>query len=147
MVLCLGEPPKRFLLLFFIFVLYFVFVLHLFLSFILLLLFFISFPDCFPMPLHSTLASQGREGLHQLWALPQLLLIAFAFSSTASATVLSERFLPTGVFHFTLLHRHFWLNLRLSRPPWEPAVLSWSLQGFILILETQTQPICLFDSQ
>ena len=39
------------------------------------------------------------------------------------------------------------LNLRLSRPPWEPAVLPWSLQGFMLILETQTRPICLFDSQ
>ena len=37
--------------------------------------------------------------------------------------------------------------LHLSRPPWEPAVLPWILQGFILILETQTQPICLFDSQ
>ena len=26
-------------------------------------------------------------------------------------------------------------------------LLSWKLQGFILILETQTRPICLFDSQ
>ena len=26
-------------------------------------------------------------------------------------------------------------------------LLSWNLQGFILILETQTQPNCLFDSQ
>ena len=43
--------------------------------------------------------------------------------------------------------QHFWHNLLLSRPPWEPAVLPWSLQGFILILETQTRPICLFDSQ
>ena len=54
-------------------------------------------------------------------------------------------FLPTGVFYLTLLHRHF--NLRLSRLPWKPAVLPWSLQGFILILETQTWAICLFDSQ
>ena len=54
-------------------------------------------------------------------------------------------FLPTGVFYLTLLHRHF--NLRLSRLLWEPAFLPWSLQGFILILETQTRPICLFDSQ
>ena len=51
-------------------------------------------------------------------------------------------------------HRHFLLDapsltfyLRLSRPPWEPAVLPWSLQGFILILETLIQPICLFNSQ
>ena len=37
--------------------------------------------------------------------------------------------------------------LRLSRPLWEPVVFTWSLQGLILILETQTWPICLFDSQ
>ena len=43
--------------------------------------------------------------------------------------------------------QHFWHNLLLSRLPWEPAVIPWNLQGFILILETQTQPICLFDSQ
>ena len=37
--------------------------------------------------------------------------------------------------------------LRLSRPPWEPAVLPWSLQGFMLILETQTDPsACLIHS-
>ena len=42
----------------------------------------------------------------------------------------------------TFLH-----NLLLSRLPWEPAVIPQNLQGFILILETQNQPICLFDSQ
>ena len=41
---------------------------------------------------------------------------------------------------------HFWHNLLLSRLPWEPAVIPWKFQGFILILKTQTQPICLFDS-
>ena len=56
-------------------------------------------------------------------------------------------FLPTGIFYLTLPHQHFWLNLILSRPPQEPAVLPWSFQGFILILETQTWPICLFDSK
>ena len=54
-------------------------------------------------------------------------------------------FLPTGVFYLALLHRHF--NLHLSWFPWEPAVLPGSLQGFILILKTQTWPICLFDWQ
>ena len=43
--------------------------------------------------------------------------------------------------------RHFWRNLLLSRLPWELAVIPWNLQGFILILKTQTRPICLFDSQ
>ena len=41
-------------------------------------------------------------------------------------------FFSTSVYYLALLHRHFWLNLRLSRPSWEPAVLPWSLQGFIL---------------
>ena len=63
----------------------------------------------------------------------------------AGTTALSGHFLPTGVFYLTLLHRHF--NLRLSRLPWEPAVLPSSLQGFILILETETRTIYLFDSQ
>ena len=54
---------------------------------------------------HSTLASQAREGLHQLWALPWLLLIALLFRNifTASATVLIGIFLPTGVFYLPLL--------------------------------------------
>ena len=45
------------------------------------------------------------------------------------------------------LSQHFWHNLLLSRSAWEPTVLPWSLQGFILIFKTQTRPICLFDSQ
>ena len=73
--------------------------------FIFLLFFFIHFQATLPSHRHSTLASQAREGLHQLWALPRprLLLIAFSFSSTANATVLSGHFLPTGVFYLTLL--------------------------------------------
>ena len=77
--------------------------------FLILLLFFICcfssfrFPATLSCHQHSTLASQAHEGLHQLWALPRLLLIAFSFSSTASATVLSGHFLPTGVFYLTLL--------------------------------------------
>ena len=45
----------------------------------------------------------------------------FRYLLTVSATVLSGRFLPTGVFYLILLHRHF--NLHLSRLPWEPTVL------------------------
>ena len=36
---------------------------------------------------------------------------------TLSATVLSGHFLLTGAFYLTLIHQHFWLNLRLPRPP------------------------------
>ena len=67
----------------------------------------IYFQATLPCHQHSTLASQTREGLHQLWALPRLLSIAFSFSSTASATVLSGHFLPTGVFYLTLLPNIF----------------------------------------
>ena len=42
---------------------------------------------------------------------------------TPIATVLSRRFLPTDVFNLMVLHRYFCLNLRLSRPLWELAVL------------------------
>ena len=63
----------------------------------------IYFQATLPCHQHSTLASQTREGLHQLWALPQLLSVVFSFSSTASATVLSGHFLPTGIFYLTLL--------------------------------------------
>ena len=69
-----------------------------------LLLFLILFPGYFTM---SPALHPGFSGLHQLWALPQLLLIAFSLSSTASATVLSGHFLPTGVFYLTLLPNIF----------------------------------------
>ena len=52
-----------------------------------------------------------------------------------------RRFLPYAPF------RNFWHNLLLSRLPWEPALISWKLQGFILILETQIRSIYWFDSQ
>ena len=89
---------------------------------------YIYFQATLPCHQHSTLASQTREGLHQLWALPWLLSIAFSFSSTARATVLSGHFLPTSVFYLTLLPNifgtflTFWYNLLLSRFHWEPVV-------------------------
>ena len=108
MVLCLGEPPVKFLwcwLLFFIHFLFFI-----------LLLFFIHFQATLPCQQHSTLSSQDREGLHQLWALPWLLLIAFAFSSTVSSTVLSGHFLPTGVFLPYALSLKFFIHPAFIKP-------------------------------
>ena len=117
------------------------------------------FQATLPSHWHSTLASQAREGLHQLWALPWLLLIAFSFSSTASTIVLSGHFLPTGFFYFKLLPDIFGTFPTFLAHSWHfgttcfyqgftgsQQLLSWKLQGFILILETQTRPICLFDS-
>ena len=70
----------------------------------------------------------------------------FRYLLTASGTVLSGHFLPTGVFYITLLPN------TLAKPAFikaslEPAVILWNFQGYILILKTQTQPICLFDLQ
>ena len=171
MVLCLGEPPRRFLLLLH---LHFIFISFLYLHFWHSFHFWSSFVDV----LHFVVVSSFVDVLHFAVVSSHFLLdiiphpsvdyrrgfytpfytfspahhrvicdtfIFQLFLLTASATVLSGHFLPTVVFYLTLLHRHF--NLHLSRLPWEPAVLPWSLQGFILILETQTQPICLFDSQ
>ena len=71
----------------------------------------------------------------------------FFHSFIASVLALSGDFLPTGVFYLMLFIHIFSHNLLLSRFPWEPAVLPWSLQGFMLILEVQTWPMWLFDSQ
>ena len=79
--------------------------------FFILLLFFIHFQATLSCHRHSTLASQTREDLHQLWALPWPFLVAFASSSTASATVLSGYFLPTGVYQGLLWTRQFFLEV------------------------------------
>ena len=67
-----------------------------------------DFQATLPCHRHSTLASQACEDLHQLWSLPQLLLIAFSFSSTASATVLSGHFFTHWRFLPYAPSQHFW---------------------------------------
>ena len=112
MVLCLGEPPRRFLLLLlfihfcssfcccssFIFVLHFVVVV---LHFISRLLFHVTGTP--PWLLRPVMASTSSELYPDYFHFQP-----FRYLLTASATVLSGRFLPTGVFYLTLLHRHFW---------------------------------------
>ena len=134
MVLCLGAPPRRFLLLLllylhFIFVSSFYLLMFFILSiFFILLLFFIHIyfsTSSLPLPwtiagfLHPfyTFSPAHRKVIHDTF-----IFQLFRYLLTASATVLSGHFLPTGVFYLTLLHRYF--NLHLSRLlPWEPAVL------------------------
>ena len=126
MVLCLGEP-RRFLLLWY---------LH--------FIFWSSFCCCFSLfvdVLHSHLLSAiiPHPSVDYREVFTPILYFQpspsqsdsryfhfqpFRYLLTASATVLSGRFLPTGVFYLTLLHRHFLLNMLLSRFPWEPAVLT-----------------------
>ena len=102
------------------------------------------------------------------WAIAGFLHSFYTFSP-AHRTVIRDTFILTFLgSSFTVLPRalrfwagisthrrflpyapspHFYHNLLLSRPSWEPAVLPWSLQGFMLILETQTRLIWLFDLQ
>ena len=102
----MGEPPE-------VFVHFVVVVVVVHLSSFVDVFHFVSVVSSFdfqaflPCHRHSTLASQTCESLHQLWALPWLPLITFSFSSTASATILSEHCLPTGVFYLTLLPHIF----------------------------------------
>ena len=113
------------------------------------------FQATLPCHRHSTLGSKTHESLHQLWLLPRLLSIAFSFSSTVSATVLSghffthRRFLPyTPSLHFwhisdILEHsQHFGTTCFYQGFTGSRQLLSWKLQGFILFLDTQTRPIC-----
>ena len=171
MLLCLGEPPVRcfccifisfliFMLMFFI--LFLMFYYHLSMFFILLLYLHLplsSFCCCsftfsfrrHPSPFRGL--SPGFYTHFILSAQPIAEWFATLSFSTIPLSSYRERYGFEWAFftHRRFLpyapSQHFWHNLLLSRPPWEPAVLPWSLQGFILILETQTRPICLFDSQ
>ena len=70
---------------------------------------FLRFRTTFPCHRHSTLASQAREDLHQLWVLSWLLRLLYfcLFIFTASATVLSGHFSPTDVFYLAFLPHIF----------------------------------------
>ena len=83
------------------------------------------FPETFPCHQHSTLASQVCKGLHQLWALPWLLLVALLLPSFSDTVLLrvqrffSVRFLPKGVFYFALLPTFWhvlWVGTRAGTP-------------------------------
>ena len=145
MVLCLGEPPRRFLwcwlsFLVFISFLYLYFVVVLYLSF-----FFILFPGYF------TTSPALHPGFSGPWSPPPALISTLTTFDCIFVFIYCKR---CGFELAFFTHRRFLpyapsptFYLRLSRPPWELGILPWSLQGFILILETQTRPICLFDSQ
>ena len=145
MALCLGEPPRRFLWYWLSFWSSFHFCIFILLLFFICRFSSFRFQATLPCHRHSTLYSQAHEGLHQLWALPRLLLIAFSFSSTVSAMALSGHFLPTDIFYLTLLHRHF--NLRLSKHPWEPEFFLEVCRASYWSLKHRSGPsVCLIHS-
>ena len=134
MVLCLGEPPVRFLccccsFLIFILLLY----LHLSMFFILLLFFIhIFFPT---------------SSLTLPWTIAGFLHPFYTFSP-AHRRVIRGTFIFQPTFSTFLAHPNIFGTTCFYQSftgSWQ--LLFWKLQGFILILETQTRPICLFDSQ
>ena len=121
MVLCLGEFPVRFLLLFisdlhFIFVSSFHFCIFIFVVALHLSLFFIHLLfDIIPHPSMEYITGF----LHPFYtfspARRRVIRNTFVFNYSGiflprALRFLSERFLPTGFFYLTLLHRHFWLS-------------------------------------
>ena len=137
MVLCFGEPPVRFL------CSCCSFLMHIFIC----RCSFHSFSGYFTMSptLHPGFSGPWRPP-PALSSTPTTFDCFFFFIYRKRygfewAFFTHRRFLPYAP------SRYFWRNLLLSRLPWELAVIPWNLQGFILILETQTWPICLFDSQ
>ena len=108
-----------------------VILLLLFISFLIfiLLLFFISFSGYF------TMSPALHPSFSDTWRLPPVLsstpttfdfLFFFIYRECYGfqwAFLTHRHFLPYAPF------QHFWHNLLLSRPPWEPAVLLWRFAG------------------
>ena len=120
MLLCLGEPPVRFLLLLLLFISFLHLVFILLFSFIHLLFGIISHPSVdyrrVFAPILYFQPSPSQSDLRYFHFQP------FRYLLTASAAVLGGHFLPTGVFLPLAPSPTFYL--RLSGPPWGPAVLS-----------------------
>ena len=96
---------------------------------------------------HSILTFQTREGFHQLIVLFLATFDCFCFSISRERYGFEwALFTHRRFFTLMLIPHIFCHNLLLSRPPWEPTVPPWSLQGVMAILETQTRLTCLFDS-
>ena len=141
MVLCLGEPPGGF---------YDVGCCSSFITvFVMLVVVVFTFPGYFSMP------SGLHPGFSDPWRLPPALSYTLASFDclTFQSHFYRERYGFEWAFftHMRFLpcspSPHSWHNLLLPRPPWEPAVLPWSLQGFIAGLQADprnTGPAHLF---
>ena len=139
MLLCLGEPPVAFLgccySSFLIFIL--LFVLHLSMFFI----FVVASSLTFPFRRHpSPFCGLSSRFLHHVLYFQlspsqsdsrHFHFLTIPLSSCHKLRPWVGIFYPQVFFTlYMLLHQHF--NLCLSRLPWEPAVLPWSMQGFLL---------------
>ena len=128
------------------------------LIFILLLLFFICWCSLFTFSFqhHPSPFRELSPGFYTHFVLSSQ-PIAEWFATLSFSTIPLSSYRERYGFEWAFLtHRrflpytpsqHFWHNLLLSGLPWKPAVIPWNMQDFILILETETRSICLFDSQ
>ena len=150
MLLCLREPPVRFLwcccssFLIFICRCFFVlllFFIHIFFSHV------ISHPS-----VDYLLPGFYTHFIFSAQPIAELIRGIFIFNHSVIFLPRAQQpwvsfFYPQAFFYLTFFHRHF--NLRLSWLPWQPAVLSWSLQGFILMIVSIRRPVpsvCLIQS-
>ena len=113
------------------------------------LLFIFTFLDYFSMPpaLQIGFSGTGRSPSALSSTLVTFNCLTFSSHFYRERCCFEWAFFTHMCFFSYAPSPHFCRNLLLSRPPWEPAILLWSLQDFMLILETQTWPISLFDSQ
>ena len=128
--------------------------LHLSMFFILLLFFIHIFFPTSSLTLPWTIAGFSHpfytfSPAHRRVIRDTFIFQPFRYLLTASATVLSEHFLPTGVFYLTLLPDIFGTfltflhNLLLSRFHWEPAATFLKVAGLHTDLRN-TDPAHLF---
>ena len=141
MVLYLGEPPVMFLCCCYSFLMC-IFICRCssfccYSSFISRLLYVTGTPPWLLRPMKASSSSE---------LYPDYFWLLFLFHLPRALRIWVGAFYPQAFFIYAPSW-HFWHNLLLSRLPWEPVVIPWNLQGFMLILETQTGSICLFDSQ
>ena len=147
MLLCLGEPPRKFLwcccsFLIFILLLYLHFVVVLRLSFFFIHIFFsmssLTLPWTIPPGFYSHFILSAQRIAE--W------FVTLSYSTIALSSCREGYGLEWAFF----THRHLFPLLSFTdiltcvlRYRW---VFPYSLQGLILILETQARPIYLFDS-
>ena len=125
MVLCLGEPLRRFLFCCCIFIC-----------------------QCFSFCCCS-FHCFSTSSLTLPWTIARF-LHPFCTFSPAHRRVIRGTFIfnHSVIFFFTLrFFPTFSAQPAFIKVSPEPAVIPWNLQGFILILKTQTRPFCLFESQ
>ena len=177
MVLCLGEPPRRFLWCCSSFHFWSSFCCSIFISFLIFILLqylHFIFDLHFAVVLHIHVLhfvvvfihiSFSTSSLTLLWTIVGFLYPFYTFSAAhrrvirdtfisnhsvnllvASATALSGHLLPTGIFYLMLSFTSILTRIYQGFPGSRQLFFEVCRASY-WFLETQTQPICLFDSQ